>query len=74
MVTDTQTDMTKLIVPFRNFAKAPKKGGWVKICKEEIAIHFEVLYFDILIGVGKYEISHPRNSMVSPRFQPRFSE
>jgi len=49
MRTDRQTDMTKLIVTFRNFAKAPKNGGWVKICKEEITIHFEVLYFDFLM-------------------------
>jgi len=47
--TDRQTDMTKLIVTFRNFPNALKNGGWVKICNEEIAIHFKVPYFDILI-------------------------
>ena len=59
--TDRQTDMTKLIVTFRNFANAPKNGGWVKICKEEITIHFEVLYFDILIqGVREIRNISPR--------------
>jgi hypothetical protein len=26
--TDEQTDMTKLIIAFRKFAKAPKNGSW----------------------------------------------
>jgi hypothetical protein len=33
--TDRQTDMTKLIVPFRNFAKAPRKGVDMEMCPTE---------------------------------------
>jgi hypothetical protein len=55
--------MKKLIVTFRNFANAPKNGGCVKICKEEITIHFEILYFDILME-GAREI----RNITSPKF------
>jgi len=32
MRTDGETDMTKLIVPFRNFANTPKRKGVLKPC------------------------------------------
>ena len=32
MRTDGQTDVTKLIVPFRNLANTPKRIGFLKTC------------------------------------------
>jgi len=41
--TDGQTDMTKLIVPFRNFANAPKKKDGRRF-ERKLSIHYIVLY------------------------------
>jgi hypothetical protein len=43
--TDGQTDMTKLIVSFRNFARAPKKDGRRF---QHLSVHHTMLYGVIL--------------------------
>jgi hypothetical protein len=40
--TDEQTDMTKLILFFRNFANAPKKGSLV-IARQEYSLSHQVI-------------------------------
>jgi hypothetical protein len=40
--TDGQTDMTKLAVPFCNFANAPKKDG--RTFQQKFSFHHTMLY------------------------------
>jgi hypothetical protein len=44
--TDGQTDITKLMVPFRNFARAPKKDGLR--FHRNLSVHHTMLYDVIL--------------------------
>jgi len=50
MRTDVQTDMTKLIVAFYNFANAPKtvpsNGDWMPVCVYSVTTQRHVLQPD----------------------------
>jgi len=66
--TDRQTDMTKLIVAFRNFANAPN-NELGRLCKEAVVIRFEVI---LLFRHARRttEGNHEENSCHDNRSQP----
>jgi hypothetical protein len=65
-----QTDMTKLIVAFRNFANAPN-NELGRMCKEAVVIRFEVI---LLYRRSRRTIegNHEKNSCHDSRSQPKF--
>ena len=44
-LTDRQTDMTKLIVAFRNFEKASKNGSYISDCYLLFSTALHLMYF-----------------------------
>jgi len=44
-LTDRQTDMTKLIVAFRNFANASKNGNYIIYCYMLFSTALHLMYF-----------------------------